>query len=134
MHEWALAEGVISTALEVAEREGLNEITAIKIKMGELQQIDLEIFELALREIRQSQMSMVTNATAELEKEAAVLKCRVCEREWAFGDAPLADEERESIHFLPEIAHTYITCPECKSPDFQFVKGRGVWIDSIVGR
>ena len=37
MHEWVLAEGVISTALEVAEREGLSEITAIKIKMGELQ-------------------------------------------------------------------------------------------------
>ncbi|MFW0859089.1 MAG: hydrogenase nickel incorporation protein HypA [Dehalococcoidia bacterium] len=133
MHEWALAEGVISTALQVAEREGLNEITAIKIKMGELQQIDLEIFELALSEIRQSQTSMVANARTELEREAAVLKCRVCGREWAFGDALLAEEERESIHFLPEIAHTYITCPECKSPDFQFVKGRGVWIDSIVG-
>ncbi|MBT9159727.1 MAG: hydrogenase nickel incorporation protein HypA [Dehalococcoidia bacterium] len=132
MHEWALAEGVISTALQVAEREGLNEITAIKIKMGELQQIDLEIFELALREISQSQL-MVANARTELEREAAVLKCRVCGREWAFGDALLAEEERESIHFLPEIAHTYITCPECKSPDFQFVKGRGVWIDSIVG-
>ncbi|MBT9163850.1 MAG: hydrogenase nickel incorporation protein HypA [Chloroflexi bacterium] len=132
MHEWALAEGVISTALQVAEREGLNEITAIKIKMGELQQIDLEIFELALREISQSQL-MVANARTELEREAAVLKCRVCGREWAFGDALLAEEEREAIHFVPEIAHTYITCPECKSPDFQFVKGRGVWVDSIVG-
>lgn len=134
MHEWALAEGVISTALEVAERKGLSEITSIKIKMGELQQIDLEIFELALTEIRQSQTPMVANARTDMEREAAVLKCRVCGREWAFGDSMLAEEERESIHFVPEIAHTYIACPECKSPDFQFLKGRGVWIDSIVGR
>jgi hydrogenase nickel incorporation protein HypA/HybF len=134
MHEWALAQGVISTALEMAEREGLNEITAIKIKMGELQQIDLEIFELALTEIRQSQMPIVANARTELEREAAVLKCRVCWREWAFADAILDEDEREFIHFLPEMAHTYIACPQCKSPDFQFVKGRGVWIDSIVGR
>ncbi|MBL7075500.1 hydrogenase maturation nickel metallochaperone HypA, partial [candidate division KSB1 bacterium] len=45
MHEWALAEAVISTALEVSKKEKLKKITKIKLMMGELQQIDREIFE-----------------------------------------------------------------------------------------
>lgn len=135
MHEWALAEGVITTALQAAQKEGLNKITAIKVKIGELQQIDWEIFEMALKEISQSWTPVVANARTELEKEGAVLKCRACGQEWAFSDTlkGLGEDEREFIHFVPEIAHAYITCSGCKSPDFQFVKGRGVWIDSITG-
>ncbi|MCK4571832.1 hydrogenase maturation nickel metallochaperone HypA, partial [candidate division WOR-3 bacterium] len=55
MHEWALAEAVISTAIKVAEEEKFKEITEIKIKLGELQQIEIEIFEFALKEIIQPQ-------------------------------------------------------------------------------
>jgi len=135
MHEWALAEGIISTALHVAEGEKWGQITRIHIKMGELQQVDIELFELALKQIREPQSPMVMKAKIELEEEKAILKCRGCGREWAFSDAlqQLDEEERESIHFVPEIAHVYITCPRCESPDFEFVKGRGVWLDSIEG-
>lgn len=135
MHEWALAEAVISTALKVAKKDRLREITKIKIKMGELQQIDLEIFEFALKEIIQPQSAIMRKAKIELESERAILKCRVCERQWAFSDAikKLSEEESEFIHFIPDIAHVYIRCPKCKSPDFEIVKGRGVWIDFIEG-
>ena len=135
MHEWALAEGAVSTAIRIAQEEGCREITKIKIKMGELQQIDKDIFEFSLKEIIQLQNPMVAQANIEIEEEKAMLKCRVCGQEWAFSDAvkDLNDSERESIHFVPEIAHVYITCPTCQSPDFEFVKGRGVWLDSIEG-
>ena len=55
--------------------------------------------------------------------------------EWLFGEAikGLSEEQSEAIHFIPEVAHVYIRCPECESPDFEFVKGRGVWIESIEG-
>jgi hydrogenase nickel incorporation protein HypA/HybF len=133
MHEWALAEAVISTAMKAAEKERLREITEIKIKLGELQQIEIEIFEFALKEIIQPPLSRKTNIAIETEK--AILKCRVCGHEWGFGDAikKLSEEASESIHFVPEIAHVYVRCPKCKSPDFDVVKGRGVWIDSISG-
>ena len=135
MHEWALAEAVVSTALKVAEEEGLKEIVKVKVKLGELQQIDLEIFEYALKEISQPQRQAIRNAKIELEIEEAILKCRVCGREWSFSEAMkwLSEEEAESIHFLPEVAHVYIRCPECDSPDFECVKGRGLQIDSIEG-
>ncbi len=39
----------------------------------------------------------------------------------------------ESIHFIPEVAHTYIKCPKCGSPDFEIIKGRGIWLEKIKG-
>jgi len=51
MHEWALAESIITAALEAAEKEHLKTITEIKIGIGELQQIEQDIFEFALNEI-----------------------------------------------------------------------------------
>ena len=136
MHEWSLAEAVISSALKVAKKEKLTEITQIKIKMGELQQIDIEVFRFALKEIIQPQSPILRKAKIELETEKAILKCRVCGHKWAFADAmkKLSGEESESIHFVPEVAHVYIRCPKCESPDFEVVKGRGVWIGSIEGR
>jgi hydrogenase nickel incorporation protein HypA/HybF len=42
-------------------------------------------------------------------------------------------EVSEAIHFVPEMAHVYIKCPSCGSPDFEVVEGRGVWLQSIKG-
>jgi hydrogenase nickel incorporation protein HypA/HybF len=139
MHEWALAEAVISTLVETSKKEKVKEIAEVKIKMGELQQIDEEIFKFALKEIikemTQSQYSLLKKAKIKIEKESAILKCRVCGYEWTFSDQAkkLSKEEAESIHFIPEAAYVYIRCPECKSPDFEIIKGRGVWINSIKG-
>ncbi len=135
MHEWALAEAVISTATKVAEKEGFREITKIKIKLGELQQINTEVFEFALKEVIQPQKSMLKKTKIEVKTERAILKCRACGQKWAFRDAikRLSEEDSESIHFVPEIAHVYVGCPKCSSPDFEVVKGRGVWIDYIEG-
>jgi hydrogenase nickel incorporation protein HypA/HybF len=135
MHEWALAEAVISTLVETSKKEKVKEITEVKIKIGELQQIDEEIFKFALKEMTQSQYSLLRKTKIKIEKESAILKCRVCGNEWHFGSQSkkLTEEESESIHFIPEAAYIYIRCPRCKSPDFEIIKGRGVWIDSIKG-
>ncbi|MDZ7270867.1 MAG: hydrogenase nickel incorporation protein HypA [candidate division KSB1 bacterium] len=135
MHEWALAEGVVATAIKVAQREGLREITEIRVKIGELQQTDMEIFEFALKEIVRPQTALLKRAKFVFEHEPAMLKCRVCAAEWPFKQSlqELDEGESESIHFLPETAHVYVRCPSCHSPDFEVTKGRGVWLESITG-
>ena len=135
MHEWALAEAVISSALKAAEQEGIREITGLRVNIGELQQIDVEVFEFALKEVSQPQRPMMGKAEIELKTEKAILKCRSCGHEWDFDEAlnGLSEEEAEAIHFVPEVAHVYIRCPKCDSPDFEFMKGRGVWIESLEG-
>jgi len=130
MHEWALAEAVIAAASEIAEKEGLREVTEVKIKVGELQQIELDILEFALSQLKPAKFK---NAKFSIETAKAELKCRVCGYEWIFKKEKLDENTAEAIHFVPEIAHTYIKCPKCGSPDFEILSGRGVWLETIKG-
>jgi hydrogenase nickel incorporation protein HypA/HybF len=134
MHEWALAEGVIDTAVKVSREKKLKEITRIVISLGEVQQIDEEIFKFALREITKP-ASIFKETEFKFKDEKAVLRCKVCGTEWKFSDmlSKLEDVEAESIHFIPEMSHIYMKCPTCGSRDFEIAKGRGVWITSIEG-
>ena len=133
MHEWSLAQAVIYTAIEYQKKGKFKEVTELEVKIGELQQIDIEIFKFALKEIVQFKKMMGTKIRIETEK--AVLKCRVCGYQWNFSDSTkrLNEDKAELIHFIPEVAHVYLRCPKCKSPDFEITKGRGVWISSIKG-
>lgn len=135
MHEWALADAVVSTAAKVAEKEKLSEITEIKIGLGQLQQIETNIFEFAIREIIRSQKTVFKKTKIVLQVQKAVMKCRNCGKKWASAAVVerLDSTDSEAIHFVPEVAHAYIRCPECKSPDFEIAQGRGVWINSISG-
>jgi len=135
MHEWALAESVIFTVTEAAKKENLKEITNIKVRVGELQQIDLDIFRFALRNILETPDHLLDMPRIEIETDKCIFKCKVCKNEWSFNEAlkKLPKEETEFIHFIPEVVHIYIRCPGCGSPDFEIMKGRGVWIVYIEG-
>lgn len=130
MHEWALAEGVVSTAVKIARAEGLSEITEVVVKIGELQQVEHDVLNFALEQLRKP---MMKNARFVLETIPARLRCRVCGEEWKFSPEELSEEVSEAIHFVPEVAHVYIKCPGCGSPDFEVVEGRGVILASIKG-
>ena len=135
MHEWALAEAVIAAALETAQKERLKEVSALKVKLGELQQVDREIFENALSEILRLEKPPLRGARCDLEIEKAAFRCRACRREWKLESALRGKdhEETEAIHFLPEMIYVYVRCPGCSSPDFEILRGRGVWLESLEG-
>jgi hydrogenase nickel incorporation protein HypA/HybF len=98
--------------------------------MGELQAIEQEIFDVALKTLLEEKP--FRQAEFVVEKEAASFQCRACSGTWDLaGVADLSDESREAIHFLPEAAHAFISCPSCGSPDFTLLRGRGVSIKEI---
>ena len=130
MHEWALAEAVIAAASEIARKEGLIEVREVKIRVGELQQIERDILEFALSQLKPFKLK---SAKFIIEIVKAELKCRACGHKWFFKKEELDESTAEAIHFVPEIAHTYIKCPKCGSPDFEILEGRGVWLESISG-
>lgn len=130
MHEWALAEAVVASASEVAEKKHLKEVAEVRIKVGELQQIDSEIFEFALEQLKTAKFK---KAKFTVETAKATLRCRSCNNKWFFSKEKLDPNMAEAIHFVPEIVHTYIKCTKCGSPDFEVVEGRGVWLESIRG-
>jgi hydrogenase nickel incorporation protein HypA/HybF len=130
MHEWALAEGIVSTAVRVAENEGLLKITEIVINIGELQQIEHEILMFGLEQLK---TPIMKDARFVLKPIQGRFRCRVCGEEWAFSPDTVDEEVSEAIHFVPEMAHVYIKCPKCGSPDFDVTEGRGVWLESVKG-
>ncbi len=136
MHEWALAESILVAALEAAEKEKLKTITEIKIAIGELQQIEQEIFEFALEEIIKTYEDKLGKVKISIETIKSILQCKSCEHTWKFSDMKkkLSEDEEEAIHFIPEVAFVHARCPKCGSPDFEIKTGRGVSITAITGR
>ncbi len=130
MHEWALAEAILASAKEIAEKEKLKEITEVTIKVGELQQVEPDILRFALSQMK---TEIFKNAKFRILKAKSTLKCRVCGTTWQFNIKKVDKNTAEAIHFVPEVAHTYIKCPKCGSPDFEIASGRGVWLENIKG-
>ncbi len=128
MHEWALAESVVFSALKFAKEKG-TDVKEVVIHLGDLQQIDREVFEFALKEIMKSSGLKFKFS---FRREEAVFKCKKCGEEWKFSTKGLKEDKKESIHFLPETIHAFEKCPKCGSPDFIIKKGRGLWI-SVLG-
>ncbi len=130
MHEWALAEAVLKSASEIAEKEQIVEVTEVNIKVGELQQVEREIFQFALQQLKPA---IFRNAKFRITTVKATLKCRNCSNIWTLNKQKLDQTTQEAIHFIPEAAHSYIKCPRCKSPDFEITAGRGIWLQNIKG-
>ena len=130
MHEWALAEAVITAASQIVEKEGLRRVTKVTIKVGELQQVERQILRFALSQLEPANFK---GAKFRVITAKTKLNCRVCGNTWLFQKQKLDEDQVEAMHFVPEVAHTYIRCPKCGSPDFEIVEGRGVWLESVSG-
>jgi hydrogenase nickel incorporation protein HypA/HybF len=130
MHEWALAESVLKTVLRIVDEKRIGKVTEIKIKIGEMQQLEYEVFREALVQLKPVELK---DAEFVIEVAETELKCRACGFEWLFPKKELGEDVLEAIHFLPEVSHAYLKCPRCGSPDFEITGGRGVWIESISG-
>ena len=134
MHEWALAEAVIASAAETARQQKMSVVEEIVLNIGELQSIDGEMFtSLVQNQISQSE-PMLQKANVRFVRGEAAFECQACRKEFSEQDAKVGEEEREAIHFVPEMAHVYMRCPACGSPDFSIVRGRGVFIQEITGQ
>ena len=130
MHEWALAEAVLASAKEIANKENMKEVLEVTIRVGELQQVERPILRFALSEMKSQFFKC---AKFHILKAKSKLRCRVCGTTWQFDTKEIDRETAEAIHFVPEVAHSYIKCPKCSSPDFEIVSGRGVWLESVKG-
>jgi hydrogenase nickel incorporation protein HypA/HybF len=135
MHEWALAESIILTVINESKNKKLKIINEINISIGELQQIELDIFDFAIKEILK-EYNELNKVKINIKIDESKLKCKICNHTWKFRDISkeLNEDESESIHFIPEVAFVHSRCPKCKSPDFEIISGRGLSISSIKGK
>ena len=134
MHEWAIAESILLTAIEEADKRDFKKILEIKVSVGELQQMEKDIFSFALDEIKK-QHKKLRDTNILIKTEKCLFRCKACGYDWRFNDfkEKLNQDESEAIHFIPEVAFVHSRCPKCRSPDFEIETGRGVSIISIKG-
>jgi len=132
MHEWALANAIISTVEEYAKKLGKDKVYEVEIVLGELQDINEEIMRYALDSLKRGTVCEQANFVFVIEK--AEFKCRNCGHEWNLEEMKndLDKDVRESIHFIPEVVKAFVRCPKCGSRDFEVKKGRGLYVSSIV--
>jgi hydrogenase nickel incorporation protein HypA/HybF len=130
MHEWALAEGVLSTAEKFANENSLVKVSEVVVIIGELQQVELEVLSFAFEQLK---TPLFRDAKFTLKSQPARFRCRNCGNEWDFEAVGMKENVSEAIHFVPEMAHVYLKCAKCGSPDFEVIKGRGVWLSTIKG-
>lgn len=135
MHEFALADAVVATALRAAADAGIDRIERIEVSVGELQRIRPDLFEYSLTEVLPRGLPALDGVEFAVTVEAVRFRCRVCGREFGRDEAGAADEEElEAIHMIPELAHAFLRCPECDSPDFEIIAGRGITLERVEGR
>ena len=134
MHEWAIAESILLTTIEEADKRDFKKILEIKVSVGELQQMEKDIFSFALDEIKK-QHKKLRDTNISIKTEKCLFRCKACGNNWRFDDfkEKLNQDESEAIHFIPEVAFVHSRCPKCRSPDFEIETGRGVSIISIKG-
>lgn len=129
MHEWALAEAVLeSVRAEQRSRSG-QRASSVTIRFGELQSIDPDVFSEGVNQLARDDREL--DVAFQFEGEPATFICAACGRGWSLDDCDLDEATREAIHFLPEVVHSFVACPDCGSADFRVDRGRGVTIESI---
>ena len=134
MHEFALADAVVEAVVTTATDERLTRVLSVDVRVGALQSIRQSTFEQALASVQPTADPRLADAVFTVTIEPARMRCRPCDTEYEPDLAGQADAHAtEAIHFVPELAHSYLRCPRCGSPDFDIVAGRGVALGRIEG-
>lgn len=131
MHEWALADAIVYSGVKLASEKGLKKVNEIIVRVGEVNSIDLDAFNFAIKEIMKD--TILKDSKVTFKEIEATLKCNNCGYKFKYKDQfeKLSQDEKEAIHFIPETIHIYIRCPNCGSIDFDFEDGRGIFLEDI---
>jgi len=131
MHELSLVEGIIQSVGEAAATSR-SRVKSVNVAVGELAQFDLRVIRELLAELKKG--TPLDGARIQVRLERAKVRCLNCKKEWTFGDivGPLSKDEKETVHFFPEILSTYSRCPSCRSRYLEIEKGRSVRLVEVI--
>ncbi len=131
MHELSLVQGIIDAVNETARENG-GKVVRVRIGVGELAQFDIRLVRGLLNDMKRG--TPLEGARVTVEQEKSTVKCLSCGKTWDFQElaAPISNDEREMMHFLPELLNSCSKCPSCSESYFEIEKGRSVRIMEVV--
>lgn len=141
MHEWSIAEGIISAVLEEADGRRVKEV---EIRVGELRDLDLEALEMAASSLAKG--TPAEGARFRFIESRASFRCLRCGESWRMEKAlemvremlaeegyVLEEDELEPpIHFIPTLIMGLQRCPKCGGMDIEIEAGHEVELVKIV--
>ncbi|MEM3382918.1 MAG: hydrogenase/urease maturation nickel metallochaperone HypA [Nitrososphaerales archaeon] len=130
MHELTLVEGIISYILDIVHEKG-GHVVSFKVVIGEFAQFDKNLIKDLLLELVKG--TELENSKVMVEIEKAVVTCLCCNSKWGMDELlkPLNNDQREMIHFLPELLNSFSRCPNCGKSCFEIEKGRSVRVAEV---
>lgn len=143
MHEIGIAQSIIDSTLEEAERVGADKVSYIEVEVGELTQVEPRVLQEALGLLLRG--PMLVDARVEVKLAKASFACGRCSREWAMDETrrqleavspELRVVEPDSVevplHFLPYLYPAFVRCPACGSADTSVKEGEDVYVRRVV--
>jgi Zn finger protein HypA/HybF involved in hydrogenase expression len=131
LHELSLVQGIINAVSESASEKG-GRVQSVRIGVGELAQFDIRLVRGLLNDLKKG--TPLEEASISVEPERSKVKCLSCGRTWNFQELtdPISSDEREMMHFLPELLNSCSRCPNCSRSYFEIEEGRSVRIIEVV--
>jgi len=110
MHEWAIAENLVRQLAEIKEREKLENISRVSIKLGILRQVVNETLEEAFE--MQARGTPAEGTELEIVDIPLKVKCGACGYE-------------------REVKNLISSCPVCGNREIEIIAGKELYIDYV---
>ncbi|MBZ2165608.1 hydrogenase maturation nickel metallochaperone HypA [Methanobacterium spitsbergense] len=117
MHELSMADAMVKTVLDVAEKNDATEVIEVTIEVGKLTMLNPEQLKFLLDVLVEN--TLLEGAEINIDEIPVELNCNLCEYNG------LADMD-ESDHYL-----AIVKCPECGERDVEITAGRECNVKNI---
>jgi Zn finger protein HypA/HybF involved in hydrogenase expression len=107
-------------------------VKSFKVGVGELAQFDLRLVRQLLEDSRRG--TSLQGVEVAIRVERSKIRCMSCGMEWNFRQlsGQMSGEEKEMVHFLPELLNSFAKCPSCSKSFFEIMEGRSVRLIEVV--
>lgn len=119
-------------AVEETAKVKDGKVVSFKVGIGELAQFDTRLVRQLLSDLRTG--TPLEGAAVTVETEKSKIKCLSCGAQLDFQKlvGTLSSDEREMVHFLPELLSSFSKCPSCSKSYFEIEEGRSVRVVEVV--
>jgi len=140
LHEWSIAEGIVTVLLESFKDQ---KVLEVEIKIGELRDLNIEVLGEALSIL--SKGTSLEDSRFSIVVSKAVFKCLSCGERWMMDKAleilsgtldadKYVIEEGEPeppVHFIPSLIVGLQRCPSCGRIDIETESGKELEISRV---
>ena len=124
MHEYSLAEAILSAVLDLAKKNAAEEVLEVVVEVGELRLVNVDILKFAFGAL--SKGTPAENAELVVKTSPAVLKCKACGHKWRISPEDVPEAQRLALHLYGDLFVNALQCERCGSINYEVLQGREI--------